>query len=66
LLVADTLRCRIIVYDSNYRFKTEFGYRSLSPEGIVGPMALAVDSKNRLYVSQLRKRGVSVFQLTVQ
>jgi hypothetical protein len=27
-------------------------------------MGLAIDSKNRLYVAQLRNRGVSVYQLT--
>jgi hypothetical protein len=29
----------------------------------VGPMQLAVDSKNRVYVTQLRDRGVSVYQI---
>jgi hypothetical protein len=64
ILVADTLRCVVMIFDRDFRFQTEFGFRGLRPENLVGPMGLAVDSKNRLYVAQLRNRGVSVYQLT--
>jgi DNA-binding beta-propeller fold protein YncE len=63
ILVTDILRCRILIFDKNLNFQTEFGYRSLSRDGLIGPLGLAVDSRNRLYVSQLRNRGVSVFQI---
>ena len=66
ILVTDILRCRVLVFDKALNFRTEFGFRSLSPDGLIGPLGLAVDSRNRLYVTQLRNRGVSVFQLTVQ
>jgi DNA-binding beta-propeller fold protein YncE len=64
ILVADTLRCVVMIFDRDFRFQTEFGFRGLRPENLVGPMGLAIDSKNRLYVAQLRNRGVSVYQLT--
>jgi DNA-binding beta-propeller fold protein YncE len=65
ILVSDTLRCVVIVFDRNFKFQTEFGFRGLEPGNLVGPMQLAVDNKNRLYVAQLRNRGISVFQLTL-
>ncbi len=64
ILVADTLRCVVMIFDKEFRFQTEFGFRGLRPENLVGPMGLAIDSKNKLYVAQLRNRGVSVYQLT--
>jgi hypothetical protein len=62
--VADKLRCVVMVFTKDFKFLTEFGFRGLGPSNLVGPMQLAVDSKNRLYVTQLRNRGVSVYQLT--
>ena len=63
ILVADILRCRILVFGKDLKFCTEFGYRGLSPDALIGPLGLAVDSRNRLYVTQLRDRGVSVYQI---
>jgi hypothetical protein len=54
-----------MVFDMNFKFQTEFGFRGLEPDNLIGPMQLAVDNKNRLYVAQLRNRGVSVYQITV-
>ncbi len=63
LLVSDTLRCAVLIFDKDFRFITEFGLRGYKPYNLVGPMYMAVDSKNRLYVSQLRNRGVNVYQI---
>jgi DNA-binding beta-propeller fold protein YncE len=63
ILVADTLRCVVMVFDRDLKIQTEFGFRGLGPSNLVGPMQLAVDSKNRVYVTQLRDRGVSVYQI---
>lgn len=64
ILVSDILRCRIVVFDKdNLHFSMEFGYRGLSPDAFIGPLGLAVDGRNRLYVTQLRNRGVSVYQI---
>jgi sugar lactone lactonase YvrE len=65
ILVSDILRCRILVFDKKLKFRTEFGYRGLSPDGLIGPLGLAVDRRNRLYVIQLGNKGVSVFQVAV-
>ena len=65
ILVADTLRCVVMVFNRDFVFQTEFGFRGFNPGNLVGPMQLAVDSKNRLYVTQLRDRGVSVYQLSI-
>jgi DNA-binding beta-propeller fold protein YncE len=64
LLVADTLRCVVLVFDKNFRFVTEFGLRGYKPGNLLGPMYMAVDSRNRVYVSQLRNRGVNVYQIS--
>lgn len=64
LLVADTLRCVVMIFDNDFKFHAEFGLYGSMPGNLVGPMHVAVDGKNRLYVSQLRNRGVNVYQLS--
>ncbi|MCK9419653.1 MAG: hypothetical protein M0R70_09770 [Nitrospirae bacterium] len=64
LLVSDILRCTILVFDKDFRFLTEFGIRGYRPHNIVGPLYMAVDAKNRVHVSQLRNRGVNVYQFS--
>jgi hypothetical protein len=61
--VADKLKSAVLVFDKDFNFQLEFGYRGLRPENLNGPRRLVVDSQGRLYVSQLDK-GVSVFQIT--
>lgn len=63
-LVADTLRCVVMAFDKDFKFLTEFGFRGIAPGNLIGPRELAMDNDARLYVSQLRRRGVSVFQIT--
>jgi sugar lactone lactonase YvrE len=63
LLVADKLKCVIMVFDKNFNFLAEFGYRGARPENLIQPDDLAIDRRDRLYVSQGRRRGVSVFAL---
>jgi hypothetical protein len=62
--VADRLKSAVIVFDKDFRFQTEFGYRGLRPGNLIGPKNIVLDNKGRLYVSQLRKRGISVFKIT--
>ena len=64
IYVADQLKSAVIVFDKNFEFLKEFGYRGLRPDNLIGPMNLVLDSRNRLYVSQRRSRGISVFQIT--
>jgi len=62
--VADRLKCAVIIFDKNFKFQKEFGYRGSRPHNLIGPKDLALDNQGRLYVSQLRGRGVSVFKIT--
>lgn len=62
-VVADTLRCVVLVFDKDFRFLSEFGYRGLGPGNLVAPMDVAMDDAGRVYVTQQRKRGVSVYKI---
>lgn len=66
IYVADKLRCVVMIFDKEFNFQNEFGYRGLRPGRLIVPMDLEIDGKNRLYVTQMRKRGISVFQITDQ
>jgi hypothetical protein len=61
--VADRLKCAVLVFDQDFKFQSEFGYRGPRPENLIGPRHLALDGKGRLYVSQLKNRGISVFRV---
>lgn len=63
--VADRLKCVVLIFDKDFRFLKEFGYRGFRPENLIGPKNLALDARGRLYVSQLRSRGISVFRVTI-
>jgi len=61
--VADRLKSAVIVFDKDLRFQTEFGFRGFKADNLMGPNNLTLDAEGRLYVSQLRGRGVSVFKI---
>ncbi len=63
VLVVDKLKCVVMVFDRDFTFLTEFGHRGERPENLIVPDDVAVDRKHRVYVSQGRRRGVSVFAL---
>ena len=62
-LVADKLRSVVMVFDESYRFVTEFGFLGLGFDNLVRPDQIALGAGNKLYVTQLYNRGVSVFTL---
>ncbi len=62
-IVSDILRCVVMVFDKDFVFITEFGYRGLMPDNLIGPSDLAIDDDSKIYVAQLMERGVSVFRL---
>ncbi len=62
--VADSLKSAVLIFDRDFQFQLEFGYRGIRPENLIGPRNLALDAKGRLYVSQLGGRGISVFKIT--
>jgi hypothetical protein len=62
--VSDRLRCVVMVFDADFGFITEFGYRGTRPENLISPNEMVVDNSGRLYVTQRRDRGVAVFTVT--
>jgi hypothetical protein len=62
--VSDRLKSAVLIFDRNFQFVREFGYRGSKPHNLTGPWHLGLDADNRLYVSQLASRGVSVFKIT--
>jgi len=63
-LVVDKLKCAVMVFDRNFKFITQFGYRGLKPDNLIVPDDIVIDNNDRIYVTQSRRRGVSVFKLT--
>ncbi len=63
LLVADKLKCVVMLFDKDFGFVGEFGYRGPAPENLIVPEDVAVDRLDRVYVAQGRRRGISVFAL---
>jgi hypothetical protein len=63
-LVVDRLKCAVMVFDKNFNFLVQFGSRGLRPGDLFIPDDIAIDSNDRIYVTQGRKMGVSVFKLT--
>jgi hypothetical protein len=62
--VADRLRCVVLIFDRDFKFQKEFGYRGSRPHNFIGPRNLSVGNKGRLYISQVNSRGISVFKIT--
>jgi hypothetical protein len=62
LYVADMLRCVVLVFDEQLRFIWEFAGRGLSPGRLVLPTAIATGN-GKVFVSQGRNRGVSVYRV---
>jgi len=63
-LVVDRLKSAVMVFDKKFNFLIQFGYRGLKPGNLIAPDDIAIDSNDRVYVAQSRKRGVSVFKIT--
>ena len=62
--VADRLKSAVLIFDQDFKFIKDFGYRGILPDNLIGPNYLVLDTKGRLYVSQLKNRGVSVFKIS--
>ena len=63
VIVLDKLKSAVMIFDKNFGFLAEFGYRGPKPENLFVPDGIAIDKRDRIYVSQGRLRGVSVFAL---
>ncbi len=64
ILVVDKLKCAIMVFDKNFNFITQFGTRGNRPGDLISPDDIAIDSQDRIYLSQSATKGVSVYKLT--
>lgn len=64
ILVVDKLKCAVMVFDKNYNFLTQFATRGYKPGELIAPDDIAIDSQDRIYVTQSATRGVSVYKLT--
>jgi hypothetical protein len=64
VLVADKQRSVVMVFDRDFNFLTEFGYYGSRQDNLARPAGLAIGNGDRLYVTQLRNRGVSVYSVT--
>ncbi len=64
IYVADKLRCVVIVFDSNFEFVTEFGFRGFRPGNLIVPNEIAVARDGRIFVAQAANRGVSVYTIS--
>ncbi len=62
--VADRLKSVVLIFDGQFNFQTEFGYRGRKPHNLISPGDLKLDSEGRLYIAQMGNRGVSVFKIT--
>jgi hypothetical protein len=65
LYVTDMLKSAVIVFDPEFRFSKEFGYRGRHKGAIVAPVDI-VAGDGKVFVSQFGKRGVAVFKVTPQ
>lgn len=63
-LVAERLRSVVMVFDREFRFLQEFGYRGDKPGNLIRPDEVAVGNAGKIFVTQVRNRGVSVFNVT--
>lgn len=65
-LVVERLRSVVMVFDGEFQFLKEFGYRGARPGNLIRPDQVEVGTSGKIYVTQVRNRGVSVFSLTTQ
>lgn len=63
-LIVDKLKAAVMIFDRDFKFLTQFGSRGYKPGELVFPDEIAIDNADRVYVTQMGKRGVSVFKLT--
>lgn len=65
-LVVERLRSVVMVFDREFRFRQEFGYRGAGPGNLIRPDQVEMGASGKVYVTQVRNRGVSVFSLTTK
>jgi hypothetical protein len=64
-LVVERLRSVVMVFNREFRFLKEFGYQGKRPGNLVMPSQVEVGNSGKVFVNQVMKRGVSVFNVTI-
>jgi hypothetical protein len=62
-LVVDRLKASVLVFDKSFNFTTQFGVRGYRPGELIFPNDIAIDNRDRVYITQMGRRGVSVYAL---
>jgi hypothetical protein len=62
-LVVDKLKSAVLVFDKNFDFLTQFGGYGNRPGDLSFPDEIAIDDRDRIYVTQMGRRGVNVYRL---
>jgi len=63
-LVVDRLKSTVQIFDRDFKYLTQFGYRGLKPGNLIAPDDVTVDASDRVYVTQNSQRGVSVYSVS--
>ena len=63
-IVVERLRSVVMVFSKEFQFLKEFGYRGDKPDNLIRPNQVAVGNAGKIFVTQVRNRGVSVFSVT--
>ena len=64
IYVADRLRSVVMIFDPNFIFQGEFGYRGGREEDMLVPDDLVVDQQgDRIFVSQAANKGVGAYRV---
>jgi len=62
-LVTDLLRSAVMLFDPEFKFLGEFGYRGSDAEGLIGPLYVT-SGDGKVFVSQNASRGISVYRIS--
>jgi len=64
VLVVDRLKGSVLVFNRTFAFVSQFATYGKKPGQLISPSELAIDDRGRVYVTQVGKKGISVFALT--
>ena len=62
IYVADVLKSVVMVYDKEFKFQMQFGYRGDGRDNLTAPQQLEVIG-DKVFVNQARRKGISVFRI---
>jgi hypothetical protein len=65
IFLTDRRRSVVMVFSPDLKFLNEFGYRGFGPGNLIVPDDIVLDGNNKVYVAQMRKRGIQVYRVTL-